>query len=377
LPRATSLTISQTASSATWAIDVADGTATTAPLTDLTITAAGSLTLTGEDTTALGNVERLSITADKTFTHNTNYAKATSVVLAGAKDDSAIDLANLGGNNAYGLTVTATGLKAALDIDTLQVGTGQTISLNISGKTGTAATTIGDNTNGGLFVGTAVGTIPTVLGGSVTLNAADATSTGNLIVEGAIFAKNVTLDASGSSFGSTATTGVLTFAQKSDGSATTKITGETVVVKASAAPTAFYLGNIDVKDSLTYVGPSVVAANALTITAHTGSTALNVDLTGGVAVDTFTLNGIATNTSITVKGDLKASTDTLTIDASASTVSGGQTIDVSGLVSTNVTITGSTTVKDTIKGSPVTTSLQPEAAPTKSIYLRVEQTPLS
>jgi hypothetical protein len=124
-----------------------------------------------------------------------------------------------------------------------------------------------------------------------------------------------------------------------------------VVVKASAAPTAFYLGNIDVKDSLTYVGPSVVAANALTITAHTGSTALNVDLTGGVAVDTFTLNGIATNTSITVKGDLKASTDTLTINASASTVSGGQTIDVSGLVSTNVTITGSTTVKDTIKGS--------------------------
>jgi len=107
-------------------------------------------------------------------------------------------------------------------------------------------------------------------------------------------------------------------------------------------------------------GPSTVSANGagtsnvVTMQAHTGSTALAVDLLGSLEVDAFTITGVSTQTKITVTGDLKqdvgSGDDIVTIISTAVAASSGQTIDVTGLIDSTTSITGSAG-KDTILGS--------------------------
>ena len=357
IPAATSLTLNQTGSSKVWAIDVADGSATTPALTDLTISAAGSITLTDDDTTALINVERLTVSTDKAFTYTGDFAKLTALTLSGASDDSAVDLDNLGGNNAYGLTVTATGLKKGLNVENLDVGSGQTISIDLTGLNATTSVTNYDVNFDNLRVASDSGNAPTTLSGAVTLNGKNSSSTVSLIVDDAIFAKTVNLDISGSSFGSNASIGGV--AGTAEVSLDGAITGESVTIKANSAPSKFDVSTINVKDSLVFHGPSTVSANqtsAVTVNALTGkSTALTVDLQGSLSQDLFTINGTTTQTSIVVTGDLKGDADAadkVTIDSSGSIAAAtvGQTINASGLADSTTSIIGSSG-KDTITGS--------------------------
>jgi S-layer protein len=379
IPAGKSLTIDHKGTGA-MTLGVGKGSAATAALTDLTVTNVGTVTLTTPNTgqtgaQAFANLERLTVNTESLFYFatgtdsagaatnghlTTGLGKASSVTLSGTKDASAVTLGALGGDIAYGTSLTASGLKGGLTVGAAgtaaaQVGSGQTISVDISGKTGVSA---GTNSTfiGAMSVGAAAGAaLPSPLTGTISVSGKNATDTGNLTIDGNIFAGTVSIDLSGSSFGSKAS-GTLAIARAADGTGADTITGNSVTIK-TGTPTAFHVGNIVAKDAVVFHGPSTVAANAgsVSITAHTGSTGLTVDLQGSLAQDQFTITGIATNSSIKVTGDLKqdvGGNDMVTIDGTASTASGGQTIDVSGLLDSRTTITGSTTGADTILGSP-------------------------
>jgi Ca2+-binding RTX toxin-like protein len=86
----------------------------------------------------------------------------------------------------------------------------------------------------------------------------------------------------------------------------------------------------------------------LVINAGTGSTALAVAVTGGALVDTVVVNGVTTNTSITVTGDLGSGADTIAVDALLGTAA--QTISLSGLTNyDSASVTGGRGA-DTITG---------------------------
>ena len=348
IPAATKLTIDQTSSSRIWSFGV-DKTAavTNAPLTDVIINAKGTLNLLGSNA-PFNNIERLDITTGRAFAGNTTFVNAggdsaltklATATLGGAETDASVTLGALGGNNAYGLTMTATGLKAGLTATTLTAGLGQTISLDLKGVTG--AVTLGAVSTTGVASAATGGT------GSYLLNASGSTSEGDFTQNATINARTVSIDLSGSSFGSTAATGAVTFGA---------ITGTTISLKSPTAPTAFSVGKLTASSSVVLEGPSTVSANLpanpVLIDASSTSTALAVSLSGGLAVDTFTVLGAATQTSITVTGDLKGGADVVTINGAASTVAAGQLIDVSGLADSTTSIVGSSNAAaTTIKGS--------------------------
>jgi Ca2+-binding RTX toxin-like protein len=130
------------------------------------------------------------------------------------------------------------------------------------------------------------------------------------------------------------------------------LTGANVTLDVSSSIAGATIGAITAKTSATVALSDLQANNTdtkdLVITAGTGSTALAVAVTGGALADTVVINGISTNTSITVTGDLGAGTDTLTV--ASGSASAAQTISISGVTNyDSSTITGGN-AGDTITG---------------------------
>jgi len=282
-------------------------------LKTLTVTTGAALDLdTG--TTDLSTLETLTVAANKGLTDFGALAKVATIAASGTGTTSALDLGNLGGNNAYNMSVTASGLKAGFTAGTLNVGAGYDINVTATGATG--AITLGAIGGG-------------TRGDDVTVNASGAggaVSVGNVTGTG-----DVSIDASGA-------TGIATIGT---------VRGDNVTAKVAGSAATSSIGAITAKTSatLTY---SVVDANTISVTADSASTALSVAVTGGVLVDALTITGVSTQTGVTVTGDLGAGTDSLTLNSSAS--SNAQTINISGLTSYNAASITTGGGADTIVG---------------------------
>ncbi len=284
----------------------------TPKLESLTITTAEDLTL---DTAAddLTGLQSLTVATSKDIVTIGNLAKANVVILSGTGTTSKVVLGDLGAStNDYDLTVTATGLGAGVTIGNTTVGTGYDTTItadSVQGNVSIAASgtvTGGDDVtiNANSVDGTVtIGAVTTALTGDVAVKADDATGAVNV---GAITGGNVTLDVSSSIAGA--------------------------VIGAITAKTSATVALSDLQNNNT-------STTDLVITAGTGSTALAVAVTGGALIDTVVINGVSTNTSITVTGDLGAGADTITIDSLVATAA--QTINLSGLTNyDSATVTG-------------------------------------
>lgn len=116
-------------------IDLADSGSLTldaAKLTSLSVTAAKDLTLSGSAASSLAAVQNLTVDTDGAFS-GSDFSGAAQVVLSGT---GSVELGKLGStSNDYGLSVSANGLSG-LTLGDLKVGTGNAISLDLSGIMG-------------------------------------------------------------------------------------------------------------------------------------------------------------------------------------------------------------------------------------------------
>lgn len=287
----------------------------TPKLNSLTVTTSSSLDISqgSEDLTTL---ETLNVTATAGLVTFAALAKVATVNLSGAGTTSQVTLGDLGANtNAQNLSITASGLKSDLATGALVVGAGYDVTVTANGMTG-----------------------------DVSLGAIAATGAK---------AKNVSVTASGGKetfgVGNIFATGVVNV----DASNTTKavtvgtVEGASVTVNINGSAAGSGVGNITAKDSanLTY---NALDANTETITAATGSTALSVAIQGGILADAITIDGVSTQTAVTVTGDLGGSTDSLTVNSAASTVA--QNINISGLANYDAATIRGGSAADTIVG---------------------------
>jgi len=334
----TDLKIDQTSKSESWAMLLTtSGSSVASTLRNLDLNllgeSAGSTLGTVRDLTKLETLKvntshAFGATTANTLGANANLTKLTSITLSGATASSAVTLGNVGASTlAYGTTVNASGLVGGLTIGTMDVGSTQALTLNISGVKGNAT-----------FSNLAANT-----GGSVTVNAkgfGDGTTAGNLSL-GTVTATSgtVTLDLANAK-------GTLTVGA---------VSGNTVSVLADGAASTLNGGSsntlaVTAKDSATVTLPQL-AAHTVNVTAGSGSTALVVDVKGGILGDTLNVTSTQTGqTSVTVKGNLGDGTDSVTVTATGYTGTATQTItiaDVTGYESS--TIRGSA-VKDSITG---------------------------
>jgi len=282
-------------------------------LKTLTVTSGAALDL-DTTTTDLTTLETLTVAANKGLTDFGALAKIATVSASGSGATSALDLGNLGGNNAYNMSVTASGLKGGFTAGTVNVAAGYDVSVTATGATGAVTVShIGGNTRGDDVTVNASGA-----GGAVGIG--NVTGTGD-----------VSVDASGA-------TGIATIGT---------VRGDNVTAKVAGSAAGSSIGAITAKTSatLTY---SAVNANTINITADTASTALAVSINGGVLGDAVTITGVSTQTGVTVTGDLGAGTDSLTLNSSAS--SAAQTVSISGLTSYNAANITTGAGADTITG---------------------------
>ncbi|NKN32752.1 beta strand repeat-containing protein [Marichromatium bheemlicum] len=278
---------------------------TTSKATDLNITAAAALTLTGS---TLDAVESLTANTDGLLEFGTvNLAKVAAVNLSGT---GSADLNNLGSTTLdYGLTVTASGLSSD------------------KAASSTSLTTGTINTKGHAITVDASGVV-----GAVTLGAISAAN-------GATTAGDVTVNLNGT--GGNATLGA--------------ITGKSVTVDASGALGSMtYGGAISVADTLTFKGSSLNANDLSGKSITPTGTSLTASLTGGLGNDQFKITSVDANetATITLTGDLGLGTNSVIVDAGAETTT-GVTINLSGLdvgTSGTTTVTGGA-LADTITGT--------------------------
>jgi len=274
-------------------------------LKTLTVTTGSALDLdTGS--TNVSTLETLTVAANSGLTDFGALAKVASITASGTGTSSALNLGDLGGNNAYDMSVTASGLKAGFYAGTLDVAVGYDISVNATGATGFVTLgAIGSGTRGDEVTVNASGA-----GGAVTIG--NVTGTGD-----------VSIDASNA-------TGIAQIGT---------VRGDNVTAKVAGSAATSSIGAITAKTSATLTYSSV-DANTVSVTADSSSTALAVAVTGGVLVDAVTITGVSTQTGITVTGDLGAGADTLAVNSGTSQVAAGQTVSISGLTSyTSASIT--------------------------------------
>jgi len=276
--------------------------------TNVSITTGSSLNLlTSTAVSDFQSVDTLTVVTNNGTTTLPDLPKAATVTLSGTGSTAKVEMAAvaIGGaaGNDYGLTVTATGLKAGLNVGQIQVAAGFDVNLNLTGVTGPIDfadinrtgirgkdVIISANGAGGAFdVGAIYAT------GTVTVNAS--ATTGNASV-GDIFGDNVTVNLSSSGVGS-----IL-------GSQTASI----VEAKTSANITIHELTD---KTTDTY-----------TINAASGSKNLAVTFNGGIVADTVNITGVTGQTGITVTGNFGAGSDVINVNSFASTVA--QTISLAG-----------------------------------------------
>jgi len=327
--KAATLTLDQSSTSAAWDIQYTKGTATTSPLRTLNVTSKSTTAPDFNTTTDLAaKLQTLNFTtlAGSLDLSATNFAEIATVNVAGSGSSAALKLGNLGASDlGYGISVTASGLAGTngLGLGNILVGTGQNISLDIGKVTGPGS--IGNLTSAASTSGTV----------TVAASGFGAGTTAQNLSIGNIQGGTVSVDLTGAKGTSSVGT----------------IAGNAVSVLASTAEAAVTVGDITAKNSLTFEART---AQATTETFNTGSssTAFTGSIRGSIADDSFTLNSTQTGqTSITLTGDLRDGTNTLTVSSTASTASGGLTIDISGMSNvTSSTLSGAWQTKNVIKG---------------------------
>lgn len=300
--KATAATISNGA-------NAADFKLTTPLLETLTVNSSHTVDLQGSN---LGGLQSLTIDAGRgnVTLAGVALAKIESINLTGANTvsgrESSVTLNDLGAaDNGYGLTLNATGLRGGLTVNAIKANqAGFDVNLNVAGVTGSVG----------------LGSTAITAGKNFTLNAAGMGGTGGTLTFGG--AVTVTGDA------------VINAAGAKAVSLTGALTANNVTVDISGTrDVSAYEQLITAKTSATIKLHELDDASANTVTASSTSTALTVDVTGGVGNNDVTVNGGAAQTAITLKGNLGAGTDAVVVSATASTVTtSGQTIDLSNLV---------------------------------------------
>jgi hypothetical protein len=298
-----------------------------APLaTTLSVTSGSTFNTTGSTLTGLQN---LTVDMTKgTYTAGSDFAKANAITLTGAGTTSRVDLDGLGANtNNYDLTVTASGLNAGLDVGAVVLSSGVDATFNLTGVVGNVNITSINNSDADdiSIVAPGVGT------------GSDVTSPTGIVVGTIAATGDVLVNAKGAYDAAIGTAG------------STTITGDNVTVDISGTTVASTMGNISAKTSAT-VDLYSLTDNSLTVTAATGSTALTVDVDGGILVDTLTVTSAITGqTSMTLKGNLGAGTDIVTVNGTSSTA---KTISLANLLNYDAaTITGGSGSDTIIGGS--------------------------
>jgi hypothetical protein len=305
-------------------------TLTTPKLASLTVNTGNSLDLSASG--AMTGLESANINVSKGTVTMGSVDKASSITLSGTGvttgSSSQVIMGNLGGAlPAANLSLSATGLKGGLSASTdnavgpyVDVAKGFDIDINVSGTTGAVKF---------YNIGSAASNAPD----DVTITATKAT--GNFSVGTILGTGNVTVNASG-------TTGTSTIGT---------VGGDVVVVDVSGTGAGSSVGVVTAKTSanVTY---SSIEQTVNEIKAGTASTALAVAVKTGVLNDTVTVTGVSTQTSITVTGDLGASstgtTDSLLLNSILST--SAQTINISGLLNYDTSTIVSGAGADTITG---------------------------
>jgi len=325
--KATSAVIKNGASPAY--LTITDGTATTSALTSLNITTGAAYNGTGSE---IGSVDTLVIAASKgaTTLGSTNaLPKISSVTLSGAGTTSAVTLYTLGSatleNN---ITVTASGLKGGLTIDTIKTKSGYSETVDVAGVTGNVSLGAINTISSGTVTG----------GSSVTVKAAGVG--GNFSV-GAVYGTGAVSVDSANVVG----TSVIGDMQGSTVTVDQRGTASGSYLGGSSATTAATIG---ARDSATISLNELAAAKTYNITAQgTTSTKLTVAFNGGINSDTLNVTGRSTTTGITVTGNMGAGDDPVTIDNRPGAAS---TLDLSGLVSYKSSTVYGSTGADTITG---------------------------
>jgi len=322
-------------------------TITTPELRTLDITTGNSMTLA---TGSTAKVQTLNIAANKNGVTATapDFSAVANATLSGtgttSGSESSISLGTLGKagaagtGNAYDLSVTASGLKGGVTIADMQVGDGYSISGNFKGATGAvtlnAAASLGGNT-----AGTNVKNITI-----------DATGAGGVVSVAAVAGQTIkassdlTILASGAS---DAAIGVTTAGAMGNG-----ITAKNINIDVSGTTNVSQVADtFGLGGNMTLKLHALAAAQSYTITANASTTAMTIDITGGINVETVKVNGVSGLSSVTLKGDLGAGTDVLTVDNyQGGLVNTASTIDISGLVSYNGATISTGSGADTIIG---------------------------
>jgi S-layer protein len=279
---------------------------------------------------------------------------------------SSFQVGNIGGDNAYAITVNASGLKGGATTGTIDTGAGYDITVDANAVTGTVVLgNIGATTTGTNVTVSTAGT-----GGVVNLATVDATGVTTLTNSGAstfdvgaVTSGSAVIDTSNTvgavTLATVTTTGGMTLTNSGTGAYTQTgalsagVTGD-VVVNMAGTLGAVSLGamsgktvNLDVGNTIGGVNASGVitaltsATLALsqlqangtglaTITHAAAGTGLTLALTGGILADDIVVNDVVTTTGITVTGAMNTGTDTLLIDADASTA-GTMAISIGGV----------------------------------------------
>jgi len=308
----------------------------TALLTNLNVTSADTMNFVGTTTSSdLSGVQTLVAAANKGTMTFPDMVAASSVTLSGTGTSSAVTLAKVGGDSAYDVSLTATGLKASsttatptngLTITDITAGTGYSISADFAGVTSGVSVT---NVVGDSAAGTAT---TTAQAKNVTIKAAGLGGTLSM-TNGVIGTGAVSIDAKGA--------GGLNL---SNG----RVSGDTVTIDGSGTSDVSVVTNdIRVKSAATITTHELAAAKAYTITANSASTGLAVALKSGLNNDDFTVTGISGVANYTLTGSLGAGTDTVTINANFSTA---KTISLAGLTGYESSIITGGTGVDTITG---------------------------
>ncbi|MBK1693019.1 hypothetical protein CKO33_12725 [Ectothiorhodospira mobilis] len=248
-----------------------------AEMTDLNVTAGGDFTLgAGSD---LSGLEALTVDTDGDFDAVTNTVALDSIAQVNLSGDGAAALDTLGNSQDYGLTLTAEGLSDGVITDDINVGAGQSITIdaaNVLGDVDIAST----NSTNGVTVDTDSNGDQS---GSITV---DLNGTGGDVNLGDLDAKDVTVNASGA-------LGAMTY------------------------------GTITLSNSLDFTGAEL-AANTVVANVDPSGTNNDNDVTltfvGGIKNDSFTVqpaNGYDGELTISATGDIEdtAGQDTLVLDA--------------------------------------------------------------
>ena len=264
--------------------------------TAVVIDAAKATTLTMADGAGIvvnassdfSKVQNLNLTATKTLDASAEaFAAASDVNLIGSGSASAVKTGAIGATDlSYSVDIDVTGgMKGGLTVGNVDAGV-ESLDINLDGIIGTAS----------------IGTVDADK--TVSVSAAGALGA---VTTGVVSGKDITLDATGA-------LGAVAFYDSTGAS------------NGTASGTA----DVNVGKSLVYKGQSL-AANKSDIATTATSTAVTIDLTGGLEADLFSVTGGAKQTSVTITGDLGAANDKLYVAVGNSDAAGGQTYDLSGL----------------------------------------------